>query len=162
MQAAGLEQQQQQQLLLLLRSCTDLSSPAARPQVARSSDFGRNDQVFFCRTHLGHLLQPGDLALGYDLANANYVGMDFEKHVAKGGRVPDVILVRKSYEEKRRKKRVGGPRGRGQCCVCLCVPVTVALCVEMHIVAGRRAGAADLRVVVQLLGDAKTNIHDAF
>jgi hypothetical protein len=78
------------------------------PQVARSSDFGRNDTVFFCRTHLGHLLQPGDLALGYDLANANYVGLDFEKHEAKGGRVPDVILVRKSYEEKRRKKRVGG------------------------------------------------------
>jgi len=77
----------------------------AEAQVARSSDFGRNDTVFFCRTHLGHLLNPGDLALGYDLANANLVDMDFEAHVNRGGRVPDVMLVKKSYEEKRRKHR---------------------------------------------------------
>jgi hypothetical protein len=83
--------------------------PPAAPQVARSSDFGRNDTVFFCRTHLGHLLQPGDLALGYDLANANYVGLDYDEYVARGGRLPDVVLVRKSYEEKRRKKRVRPP-----------------------------------------------------
>jgi len=28
-------------------------------QVARKSDFGRNDTVFFTRTHLGNLLKPG-------------------------------------------------------------------------------------------------------
>jgi nonsense-mediated mRNA decay protein 3 len=77
----------------------------AEAQVARSSDFGRNDTVYFCRTHLGHLLNPGDLALGYDLANANLVHMDFEAHVNRGGRVPDVVLVKKSYEEKRRRHK---------------------------------------------------------
>jgi nonsense-mediated mRNA decay protein 3 len=50
------------------------------------------------------------MALGYDLANANSVQQDFEAHVSRGGSVPDVLLVRKSYEEKRRKhkRRAGG------------------------------------------------------
>lgn len=32
----------------------------AEAQVARKSDFGRNDTVFFTRTHLGHILHPGE------------------------------------------------------------------------------------------------------
>lgn len=31
----------------------------AEVQVARKSDFGRNDTVFFSRTHLGNILHPG-------------------------------------------------------------------------------------------------------
>ncbi len=46
--------------------------------------------------------------LGYDIANANLVGLDFDAHVARGGAMPDVVLVRKSYEEKRRKVRRKG------------------------------------------------------
>ncbi len=53
------------------------------PQVARSSDFGRNDTVYYVRTHLGNILHPGDMALGYDLANANATGLDFDAFVAK-------------------------------------------------------------------------------
>lgn len=49
-------------------------------------------------------IPTGDMAMGYDLANANLVQMDYEAHVTRGGRVPDVVLVRKSYEEKRRKR----------------------------------------------------------
>lgn len=45
------------------------------------------------------------MALGYDLINANMVAMDFEAFVNRGGSVPDVILVKKSYEEKRKKSR---------------------------------------------------------
>jgi nonsense-mediated mRNA decay protein 3 len=33
----------------------------AEAQVARKSDFGRNDTVFFARTHLGNILHPGML-----------------------------------------------------------------------------------------------------
>ncbi|KAJ9534620.1 hypothetical protein QJQ45_002905 [Haematococcus lacustris] len=80
----------------------------AEVQVARKSDFGRNDTRFNVRTHLGHLLQPGDTALGYDLSSMQPVALDFEAWVNKGGQVPDVILVRKSYEEKRRKRRDKG------------------------------------------------------
>jgi len=36
-------------------------------QVARESDLGANDEVLSCVTHLGHLIQPGDVVLGYDL-----------------------------------------------------------------------------------------------
>ncbi len=43
--------------------------------------------------------------MGYDLASAQLVGLDFDAFINKGGVLPDVILVRKSYEEKRRKKK---------------------------------------------------------
>jgi hypothetical protein len=39
----------------------------------RSADFGKNDKTYFTRTHLGNLLQPGDIALGYDVTSANIV-----------------------------------------------------------------------------------------
>lgn len=84
----------------------------AEVQVARAADFGRNDRIFFAKTHLGHLLHPGDTALGYDLNNAQLVGLDYDTFLAKGGTLPDVVLVRKSYEEKRRKKRAKGQTTR--------------------------------------------------
>jgi len=37
----------------------------ANVQVARASDFGKNDTTLFTRTHLGHILQPGDSAMGF-------------------------------------------------------------------------------------------------
>ncbi|PWA65344.1 NMD3-like protein [Artemisia annua] len=76
-------------------------------QVARVSDFGKNDTMFFVRTHLGHLLNVGDYALGYDLHAANSNDMELDKY--KGLVLPEAILVKKSYEEKRQKKR-GKPR----------------------------------------------------
>ncbi|KAJ0754060.1 putative ribosomal export protein Nmd3 [Helianthus annuus] len=79
----------------------------ADAQVARVSDFGKNDTMFFVRTHLGHLLNAGDYALGYDLNAANNNDMEIDKY--KSLVIPEVILVKKSYEEMRQKKR-GKPR----------------------------------------------------
>ena len=79
----------------------------ANAQVAWVSDFGKNDTIFNIRTHLGHLLNPRDYALGYDLYWANSNDIEIEKH--KGLVIPEAILIRKSYEEKRQKKR-GKPR----------------------------------------------------
>lgn len=76
--------------------------------VARTSDFGKNDIIFQTRTHLGHLLQAGDLALGYDCYSAN-TNADSELEKFKGFQLPDVVLIKKSYEEKRRRRR-----GRGR------------------------------------------------
>lgn len=39
-------------------------------QVARESDLGANDEVLSCVTHLGRLIQPGDVVWGYDLISA--------------------------------------------------------------------------------------------
>ncbi|CAI5529487.1 unnamed protein product [Closterium sp. Naga37s-1] len=77
-------------------------------QVARVADFGKNDVMFTARTHLGHLLRPGDYAMGYDLHGANLNSDDLARY-SNRATLPDVILVRKSYEEKRKKRR-GKPR----------------------------------------------------
>ncbi|KAH6788915.1 nonsense-mediated mRNA decay NMD3 family protein [Perilla frutescens var. frutescens] len=79
----------------------------ADAQIARVSDFGKNDTIFNVKTHLGHLLNPGDYALGYDLYSANSNDIELDKY--KGLVLPEVILIKKSYEEKRQKKR-GKPR----------------------------------------------------
>ncbi|XP_073099588.1 uncharacterized protein [Elaeis guineensis] len=68
----------------------------AYAQVARLSDFGKNDNIFTVRTHLGQLLNPGDYALGYDLYGANSGDLEID--------LPDVVLIKKSYEEKRRNR----------------------------------------------------------
>ncbi len=62
-------------------------------QVAKASDFGRNDRTFFVRTHLGHLLHAGDSAMGYDMSTSNVVNPDLEAAAEKGLSIPDVILV---------------------------------------------------------------------
>ncbi|KAL6503958.1 hypothetical protein OROGR_025881 [Orobanche gracilis] len=79
----------------------------ADAQVARVSDFGKNDTIFNVRTHLGRLLNPGDYALGYDLFGANTNDIEMDKY--KGLDLPSVVLIKKSYQEKRLKNR-GKPR----------------------------------------------------
>ena len=76
-------------------------------QVARVSDFGVNDVILHARTHLGHHLQAGDTALGYDLASLQIVDPELEKY-RRGTQLPDVLLVKKSYQEKRRRRRNKG------------------------------------------------------
>ena len=39
----------------------------AKVVVVRETDFGVNDQSFCVTSHLGHLIAPGDVVLGYDL-----------------------------------------------------------------------------------------------
>ena len=48
--------------------------------MARVSDFGVNDNIMSARTHLGHHLQAGDTALGYDLASLQIVDPELEKY----------------------------------------------------------------------------------
>lgn len=65
----------------------------ADAQVARVADLGSNDTTYHVRTHLGHLLNPGDTALGYDLTRANFVDDELENFLQKGNSLPDVVLV---------------------------------------------------------------------
>lgn len=79
----------------------------AEATVARASDLGVNDRTFFTRTHLGHLLQPGDSAMGYLLSETNFNNPEFEAIEASntyGSTVPDVVLVKKHYIRRRKNR----------------------------------------------------------
>ena len=59
------------------------------------ADFGANDTVLTTVTHLGHVLRPGDRAMGYDLEHANVTDDALEAWLQRpGAALPDVVLVR--------------------------------------------------------------------
>jgi nonsense-mediated mRNA decay protein 3 len=71
-------------------------------EIAREKDFGLNDDRIIIKSHLGHLLRPGDYALGYDLTTSNY---NHDESTIVEGTFPDVILVRKHYPKLRSSKK---------------------------------------------------------
>jgi len=71
--------------------------------VARSSDIGKNDLTFEAQTHLGHMLKPGDTAMGYDMSKANL--NDDISLSRRSNSFPPLILVRKSYPKRHRSSR---------------------------------------------------------
>ncbi|MDI1486337.1 MAG: ribosome-binding protein [Ramalina farinacea] len=79
----------------------------AEATVARASDLGANDTTYFTRTHLGGVLHPGDTVMGYHLTGTNFNNPNFEaieQSNTYAGGIPDVVLVKKSYERKRKNK----------------------------------------------------------
>jgi len=66
-------------------------------------DQGTASTVYHTRTHLGRHLQPGDTVKGYFLRRANINNADFE--ALDQSRLPDIILVKKSYPIRRKKNR---------------------------------------------------------
>ena len=79
----------------------------AEATVARASDLGVNDTTYFTRTHLGGVLHPGDTVMGYLLTGTNFNNPNFEaieQSSTYAGGIPDVILVKKSYERKKKNK----------------------------------------------------------
>ncbi|PVU85686.1 hypothetical protein BB560_006948 [Smittium megazygosporum] len=70
--------------------------------VQRMSDVGKNDKEIIVRSHLGNILSYGDTVLGYDLGTSNINNDIFDR--IDSDLVPEVVLVKKSYSEKRRKK----------------------------------------------------------
>ena len=81
-------------------------------EVALSKDLS---STFFTRSHLGHLLKPGDHCLGYFLKNANFNNDQFDELNERirsssrlahlGGGLPDVVLIKKSYPNARKKNK---------------------------------------------------------
>lgn len=67
---------------------------------------GVTNQIYHTRTHLGAILQPGDTALGYHLTNANYNSEDYAS--LPSSRIPDIILVKKAYPNRRKKSKARG------------------------------------------------------
>jgi nonsense-mediated mRNA decay protein 3 len=62
-----------------------------------------DDGIYHTRTHLGAILQPGDTVLGYHLTNSNFNNEAFES--MDEGRLPDVVLVKKTYPNRRKKSK---------------------------------------------------------
>lgn len=74
--------------------------------VVKTSELGINDEEIHTRTHLGHLLKPGDSVMGFNLTTANINDTNFEKLEEKAkGNIPDVILVKKLYGDKLARNR---------------------------------------------------------
>lgn len=76
----------------------------ANALVARESDMGQNDATYSCVTHLGHLIQPGDIVLGYDLestiaslslSTSSLGVVELDEMVHANVVLPDVVLVKK-------------------------------------------------------------------
>lgn len=72
--------------------------------VVPSNQVGVSNVEPICtRTHLGLLLKPGDLVMGFDVKNSNVNDPVFDKISTE--KIPDVILVKKVYDRATRQKR---------------------------------------------------------
>ncbi|CAD1475981.1 unnamed protein product, partial [Heterotrigona itama] len=71
--------------------------------LVRSSDLGLNENLIHTRTHLGHILKPGDTVLGYALSESNINDENFE--MLNKDVIPDVILIKKNYTQDRTARR---------------------------------------------------------
>ncbi|KAI5922575.1 NMD3 family-domain-containing protein [Camillea tinctor] len=77
-------------------------------QLARASDLGVNDRTYFARTHLGGLLHAGDSVMGYMLTGTNFNNPQFEaieESNTYSSRIPDVVIVKKHYPNRRRNRK---------------------------------------------------------
>ncbi|KAL2761077.1 hypothetical protein ACRALDRAFT_2024935 [Sodiomyces alcalophilus JCM 7366] len=80
----------------------------AEATVARAADLGVNNTTYFVRTHLGNLMHPGDSALGYMITETNFNNAELdaiEASHAYGSTIPDVILVKKFYPNRKKNRR---------------------------------------------------------
>ncbi|OTF84120.1 hypothetical protein BLA29_003071 [Euroglyphus maynei] len=73
--------------------------------LVKSSEIGSSAHIH-TRTHLGHLLHPGDLILCFDLSTANLNEPNWELYEqSHQGKIPDVIIVKKYYGDRAQRKR---------------------------------------------------------
>lgn len=72
-------------------------------EVARKEDFGVNDKTFIVNTHLGEFLNFNDTVLAYDLEQCCI--SDLDEHALKDDRLPDLVIVKKTYPKYRKKQR---------------------------------------------------------
>lgn len=70
--------------------------------VVKACDLGINENTIHTRTHLGHLLKPGDSVLGYNVLDSNVNNKPFESLNSES--IPDVILVKKFYPNRRKHR----------------------------------------------------------
>jgi len=73
--------------------------------IIRSNEIGSDNQKH-SRTHLGHLLKPGDTCLAFDISSANINEENFDKFEKNNSnKIPDIIVVKKSFGDKVARNR---------------------------------------------------------
>ncbi|KAI1182792.1 NMD3 family-domain-containing protein [Nemania serpens] len=80
----------------------------AEVEVARTTDLGTNNKTYWTRTHLGGLLHAGDSVLGYMLSGTVFNNLEFEaieQSHTYASRIPDVVIVKKHYPNRRRNRK---------------------------------------------------------
>ena len=79
----------------------------ADAQVAPVGGSMDSDAIIHTRTHLGAVLKPGDTVLGYLLSSSNFNNdaWDALNNSSEASRIPEIILVRKTYPERRKKSK---------------------------------------------------------
>lgn len=70
--------------------------------LVRSNELGLTDATIHTRSHIGHLLHPGDSVMAYNLQDANVNNAEFEKLATDS--VPDVLIVKKCFASKAKRK----------------------------------------------------------
>ncbi len=63
------------------RAATKQRFKMVQVEVARTSDYGKNDKTFIVNTHLGEILNYNDTVLGYDLEAININEFEELDHV---------------------------------------------------------------------------------
>lgn len=67
------------------------------------------------KTHIGLLLNPGDLVLGYDLCNVNSCNNHDLESYGQRHELPDAVLVKKRYKRSAGKMMQEQDGGEGGC-----------------------------------------------
>ncbi|KAG7346872.1 NMD3 family protein [Nitzschia inconspicua] len=71
-------------------------SRLANLTLAREDDLGVNDRQFEERSSVGYLMKSGDVCVGYDLTETQFVDDEAER-MRSSGKLPDVVVIRKLY-----------------------------------------------------------------
>lgn len=71
-------------------------SRLAELTLAKEEDLGVNDAQFQELSHVGYLMNSGDVCAGYDMKQAQFVD-DEAEDLRKAGKLPDVVVLRKLY-----------------------------------------------------------------
>jgi len=64
--------------------------------LAREDDLGINDRQFEEQSHVGYLMKAGDVCVGFDLTETQFVE-DQAENMRSSGKLPDVLVIRKLY-----------------------------------------------------------------
>lgn len=64
--------------------------------LARDNDLGVNDLQFEERSHVGYLMKSGDVCVGFDLTETQFVEEEAE-NMRSSGKLPNIVIIRKLY-----------------------------------------------------------------